>query len=294
MAKVVAVALNEIDPTQVMFSEKKVNSWDFVDKKTGKKTSGSKNFVEVFYGTPGNKFAFVVENVKSFSGIQTGNNIKKGFMSISLTKEQSAAVRKSVCDVLFQLAFKHREQLYKNHKKVPTPEVLRALYDGVVKDGAEKKDKSGNYDDTSTGDIGMKVNKGQPMVDLEQCEIVDMDGSPYSWSALDGKKLSEVVFEVQEVSFTDRVKVKLVYRCIVPNEKAAVKYVTKRRLEQKEPATGSSVSSASAAATAAATSGNTSKPDAPASKPDGTGVKTESETKPEDTSSSATKKSRTA
>ena len=303
-AEVTALSLSELIPGKFMFSEKKHRTWDFMDKKTGKNRTGGQTYVELYYEKPLQKLCFVIENVKSFSGIQTTDNFKRGFMSVSLTKAQSDAIRAAVDAPIFQLAFQCRGDLVKNGKKMVQSAEMKFMFNGVVQDGKEKKDKSGqplggNWDDSITGNIHMKKKDNQPVVDPNECEIVDLEGRPYAWSALDGKPIKELFCEVEKVTFDDKIRVHCVFRSIVPEAKAGVKYVSRRRLEQKPgehaaegdgehkvDASGSAADGAPAAAAAAAAGAAPSAPPSSAvAKPDdskGGASKTEHGKRPRD------------
>lgn len=235
MTEVISIPLNELDPSKFMFSEKKSNSWNFKDKKTGKQRTGSKTYVELYYDKPGQKLSFVLNDVKSFNGIQTTDNFKRGFMSVNLKKEKSEQVRAFVDTPVFNLAFQYRNDLIKGGNKINAPAEMRIIYDGVVVEGKDKPDGSGEkWDDQLTCTVPMKKKGQQPIVDDNLCTVEDLEGRPYAWSAIEGKNLKEVAVEVDKVVFADKIRIQGTYRLIVPEDKAAAKVTTKRRLEQKK------------------------------------------------------------
>ncbi len=253
--ELVAMSLTDLVPGEFMCSEKKYRSWDFV--KDGKKVVGGEDYVLVYYNNERQKLAFTLEEVKTTNGITVSNGFKKARMSVNLTPEQSAQIRKAVDEPIFQLIFQHREKLLKNGRKVSHPAEIKLLYKGVVRDGEEKTEKKtdgtkgkgkpikgpdGNsqyWPDSVSGNVPMKKHGNQHIVDPEQCQIIDLEGRPYAWTCLDHKTLREVVVEIEKVVFkSDNIVVHCTFKCIVPNEigAGAVKYTTKRRLEQEKKA----------------------------------------------------------
>lgn len=230
------IPFDQLEQTKFILGKKETNSWNFMDKATNKKRSGSQTYCEVFYEKPGQKLLFLIEDCKSFSGIQTGNNMKRGFMSLNLKKELSEKVRKAIDTPLFNLAFANRKELMKNGAKIKEPAEMRIIFDGVVVDGKEKTPGSNDYwDDCLTANVPLKRKNQQPVVDDNICTIEDLDGAPYAWTALDGKKLKEVAIEIEKMTFDDKkIRVHCLYRLIVPEEKSAPKVLTKRRLAQRD------------------------------------------------------------
>lgn len=241
---VVAQSLGDLQPVKFMFSKKETKKWDFFNKKTNKQTVGSNDWVEVYYEQGGQKLAFVLENVKTTTGVQSTDSFKRGFMSVTLTPEQSAQIRKAVDDPILLLAWQHREDLFRPARKMQQLIEMKHFFHGVVQDGKEKKDKDGNvqrgpdgkiqvWNDSVTGDIPMKKKSQQVVVDENLCQIVDLTDRPYAWTSLGGKVLREVVVEVDKVVFSDKIRVHCTFKSIVPNEvgTGGAKYTTKRRLE---------------------------------------------------------------
>lgn len=263
----IALPISELQPSKFMLSKKETKKWDFFNKQQNKQMIGSHDWVEVYYDTPGQKLAFVVENVKTMTGVQTGNNFKKGFMSVTLTPEQSAAIRAAVDAPIFQLVWQNREDLYKKGRKMTQPLEMKFAFKGVVQDGKEKKDKDGNFQkgpdgkvqvwqDSITGNIAMKKKNNQVVVDENVCQIVDLTDRPYAWTGLAGKKIREIVFEVDRVVFAESVVVHIDIKCVVPDEvgTGGTRYLTKRRLEVPAAAPAASTEQPSAAAPAGASS----------------------------------------
>lgn len=289
---VVAQALTDLQASKFMFSKKETKKWDFFNKKTNKQTVGSNDWVEVYYEVPGQKLAFVLENVKTTTGVQTTDSFKRGFMSVSLTPEMSAQIRKAVDEPIFQLAWQHREDLFKAGRKMQQPIEMKFAFHGVVQDGKEKKDKEGNiqrgadgkiqtWNDSVTGDIAMKKKQQQVVVDDNLCQIVDLTDRPYAWTSLGGKNLREVVVEVDKVVFSDKIRVHCSFKSIVPNEvgTGGAKYTTKRRLEAMQEG-GSEASTAAPAAPASASAGPATTTAPPAAASAAAAAATESNKKP--------------
>lgn len=260
---VVAQPLEELQPTKFMFSPKETKKWDFFNKKTNKQTVGSNDWVQVFYDNDGQKLAFVLENVKTTTGVQSTDSFKRGFMSVTLTPEQSAQIRKAVDDPILMIVWQNREELFRPARKMQQLVEMKCLFHGVVQDGKEKKDKEGNlqrgpdgkiqvWNDSVTGDIPMKKKNQQVVVDENLCQIVDLTNRPYAWTSLAGKVLREVVVEIDKVVFSDKIRVHCTFKSIVPNETGTggAKYTTKRRLEAAASEGQGSTASASAAAPA--------------------------------------------
>jgi len=232
--EVVAVPLDQLDKSKFMFSEKKTKSWNFTDKKTGKQRVGAQTYTEVYYEKPGQKLCFLLEDVRSFNGVQTTDSFKRGFMSVNLKSEKSQLVRQYVDTPIFQLSFQHRASLIKGGTKIQNPSEMRIIYEGIVKTGEEKKDGTGEcWDDQLTCNVPMKKKGQQAIVDDNMCTVEDLDGRLYAWSALDGKNLKEVAVEVDKVVFGDKIRINGVYRLIVPEEMARAKVTSRRRMEHK-------------------------------------------------------------
>ena len=165
------------------------------------------------------------------------------------------------------MAFQNRQALIKNGAKILAPEMMRIIYEGVCVDGKLKNEKNpeeGAWDDTITGNLAMKKKGQQSVLDDNLCQIEDLDGKPYAWTALDGKNLKEVVFEVDKIVFGDQIRVHLNYRLIVPEEKAVPKVTTKRRstaLVQQSDATTHDTKTTESTATAG---GVVTEPEKPA------------------------------
>lgn len=235
--EVIAIPIQELDPHKFMFSAKKERTWNFKDKKTGNNRSGKQIYAEVYYEKPGQKLCFMMEDLRSFSGIQTTDSFKRGFMSINLKGDRSGQLYNAVDKPIFSLCYENRHLFMPDiAHTIVSPEMLMLLYKGVVSKGKKKKDSDEFWDDSLTCNVPMKKKGQQVVVDDNLCQVEDMDGRPYAWSSLDGKTLKEVAVEVDKVTFDsgkNTVRVNCTYRLIVPDEKARPKVTTRRRLEQK-------------------------------------------------------------
>lgn len=271
--QVVALQLSELEAQHFMFSAKQTKKWDFFNKKTNKQTVGSNDFVFVYYGHEHQKLAFVIEDVKTSTGVQTTDSFKRGFMSVSLTPEQSKQVRDAVDKPLRELVWQHRADLVKNGRKMQQQMEMNFLYHGVVTDGKEKKDKEGNlqrgadgqpqcWNDSITADIPMKKKNQSPVVDENECQIVDPSDRPYAYTSLAGKTMKEVVVQVDKVVFSDKIRVHCSFKLIVPADDSSncVKYTTKRRLEAGHSTPVNPPPAASAGAPSGATAPAASAP----------------------------------
>ncbi len=243
--EVVALPLSDLIHTKFMLGPKKIKSWNFKDKVSGKQNTGSQVWSHVYYDQENTPLMFSIDEVKSYSGMQTGKDLKSGFMSVSLQKELSDQIRAKVDTPLFNLAFLHRKTHWgAKGAKVTDPMEMRISYYGVVSDGKEKSPGSeDHYDDSLTANIAMKRTKQQPVVNLDLCSVEDAEGNAFSINALEGKVLKEVVIHVEKIVFAlDKIRVHCNYRLIVVDEKAAPKVTTRRRLTQKaEPTADASV-----------------------------------------------------
>lgn len=239
MATVQVENMEDLNPEKMLFSEKKRRSWNFTDKSTGEQKQGGENYAFLYYNTPGQKLAFSIKDLRTFQGILTKEgNFKTGSMPCPLTTDKSAEIRKCVDQHILALCYKYKDKLWgAKAKKVLSLEAMMPSYHGVVTDGKEKKENpEETWPDSLFCDVPLKRGKGgqQVIVDDNLCQIEDLDEKPYSWTALDGKNLKEVVVEVQKVVFGEVIRVKCMYRLISVDDKVQPKYTTKRRLEQEE------------------------------------------------------------
>jgi hypothetical protein len=230
----VALLVKEIDSSKIMLSEKKVKTWNFKDA-SGKVISGSQTWGDVYYGEPGKQLMFTVENVRTTGGVMpSGNNMKKSFMSVKLSAEQSEEIKEKIDKKLFDLMFAERVIFMKNPSKIKEPANMSGMFQGVVKEGPLKSDGSGEcWPDELTADIPMKKVGKQPTVNSDICVIEDLSGSPYAYTALSSCDISEVVVQVDRIVVSDTIKVKCSYRVIVPKGSAPSRVMTKRKLDQR-------------------------------------------------------------
>jgi hypothetical protein len=227
-----AVELEEIESTKIHLSNKKSKTWQW--KEDGVLTSRSQTFAEVYYGDGTNKFNFTLENLRTINGIQTKEKHKSGWMSVNLKAEQSAEIRTKVDDPMFQAAFNSRKKMMKKGNKITHPSEMRMMFQGIVKDGAEKQDGSGQcWEDQVTCTIPLKRKAKQLVLDENECVVEDLDGRPYPWTGIDGKRIREAVIEIERMVFGAEITVRAVYRLIVVDEKARPRVITKRKREKR-------------------------------------------------------------
>jgi hypothetical protein len=234
-----AVNIDEVQTKKLTMSGvlKKVWNW----REDGAVKSRTQIYAEVYYAKPKNKFTFTLNDVRTINGIQTSQKFKSGFMSLNLSPEQSAHVRKQVDDCIFQLCFDNRVEMMKKGNKITHPSEMRMMFAGIVKDGDEKNDGSGErWQDQITCTVPTKRKGQQVVVDENVCVVEDLDGKPYSWTGLDQKTLKEVAIEIDRVVFGKEITVRGVYRLVVPDCKTVPRVMTKRKLQQRQESEASS------------------------------------------------------
>lgn len=237
MAEIIAVPINELEPEKFFFSEKKTKTWNFKDQQ-GKQQSGSQTYVELYYEKPGQKLCFLLENVRTYNGIQTTSNVKRGFMSVNLKDDHVKLLRQYVEQPVFQLSYANREVLLPGGKKIKHPAEMKIIFEGIIKEGKEKKDNPDEkWDDQLTCNVPMRKKGQQPVVDDNLCTVEDLDGRDYAWTAIESKTLKEVAVEVEKVVFKKgAIRIHGTYRMIVPEDQAKPKVTSKRRLQQRKRA----------------------------------------------------------
>lgn len=231
-----AINLEDIDKNLVRIDDvKKVKKWNWV--KDGKVISGSREFANVYYGNSDQKMVIVLQDVKSYKGIQQSVKYNSAFISFKLTPEQSALLKEKLDQVIMKLIFDKRQAfLGSKGSKMNHVSEMSLIFQGVVKEGEPKQDDpSVCWPDQLTCTVPTK-RKGQDIeVDLKQCQIEDLDCRPYSWMDVDGSTgIKEVAFQIDEIKFGKEVNVKTSARLIVPDIMSTPKIVTKRKLEQRQ------------------------------------------------------------
>jgi hypothetical protein len=229
--KVVQVpSVQDLNGSLVALTPKKTLEYNFGD------AMNRISFTEAFYNDPSGtrKLAFALTDVKSYKGIQLSKQSKKpsGYIMLSLTPEQSALIREKVDEVIFENIFTHRVTLIKDGRNIQDKLEIRRMYKGLVKPGDEKPDAPGTYwQDSVILGVPMKKDGPQVVVDSTLCEVTDMCGTDYGWSAMGGKMLDEVCVEIDRIRLDDTAfKLKATCRYIVVKDKAEPKFTSKRRL----------------------------------------------------------------
>ena len=151
-------------------------------------------------------------------------------MSVNLNDIVSAKVRQAVDDRMFHLCFEHRNELMKMGKKITKPSEMKIMFSGLVKDGDEKPDGTGSYNDQITCTVPTIKKAQQVVVDTQQCAIEDLEGVPYATAGVERKNLKEVAIEIEKIVFDKEISVRGRFRLIVADTKAVPRVTTKRKL----------------------------------------------------------------
>jgi hypothetical protein len=229
----VAPLLTELDPKLFSISEKKKKSWNFKNKE-GKQQTGSKDFVELYYGKPPNRLSFIINDVKSFNGIQTSSsNMKKAFMSLPVKEDLHKDIVKHLDTPVCNLLFQHKQKLLKQASKIHDMGGMSVIYEGIITPGKPKAEGSEEkWGDQLTGNVYMKKKNQQWTVDDNQCTVEDLNGKTYSWTNLDNKLLKEACLEVESIVLGDKIKINFVYKSLVPEGEDRPKTVSRRKMDQ--------------------------------------------------------------
>lgn len=235
MQVVESPSCDDIKQTEILISSRKTKVWKWQEE--GESKSRTQVYVDVYYGKPENPFVFTVEDVSTYQGIKVSGKSQTAYMSINLPSDISNKIKTVVDNAMFNKCYAKRADLFAKGNKITQQSEMKIMYQGLIRDGDEKKDKDGNvtggnWPDQLTCTVPTKKKANQVIIDEQQCTIEDLDGKPYSWMALDGKKLKEVVIQVDRIVFDKDICVRGKYRLIVVNDKTAPRFMTKRRLEQ--------------------------------------------------------------
>lgn len=224
-----AVHVDDISQADLILSDKKIKTWRWLED--GASKSRNQTYAEVYYKKKGTKLIFTFGDVRTIRGIQTSVKFKSGFMSVKLPLGKTEQLRR-LDDLMFKLAFEHRVAMMKKGGKIDHPSQMRLLFQGLVKDGDEKDD-GGKWDDQITCTVPTKRKGQQVIIDDNECVVEDLDGKPYSWTALDGKTIKELAIEVDRMVFDNKgITVRGLFRLIVPDDRTRARVTTKRKLEQ--------------------------------------------------------------
>lgn len=224
-----AVHIDDIETTDIRLSEKKIRSWTWMEEGQPKKRE--QVYAEVYYGKTGkNPFILNLSDIRTINGVQITARYKSGFMSVNLNDILSAKVREVVDDQIFRLCFEHRNEFMKMGKKITKPSEMKIMFSGLVKDGDEKPDGTGSYNDQITCTVPTTKKGQQVVVDTQQCAIEDLEGSPYATAGVERKTLKEVAIEIEKIVFDKEISVRGRFRLIVADTKVAPRVMTKRKL----------------------------------------------------------------
>jgi hypothetical protein len=226
-----AVHVSDIHPSNILLSKKQTKVWKWMED--GQQKKREQVFVDVFYGSPGNKLLLNFNDVRTINGVQITSKFNSGFMSVNLKEELSTQIREAVDNEIFRLCFDRRAELLKQGKKISNPSEMKIMFTGLVKDGDERPD-GGAYDDQITCTVPTKKHGQQVVVDAIECPIEDLDGKAFQSVALERKSIKDLVIEIDKVVFGKEITVRGRYRYIVADTKAVPRVMTKRKLAMLE------------------------------------------------------------
>lgn len=231
----VAPLVEDMDPLKYSLSKKKTRVFNWVDD-NGESMTRRRPYTEAWYEKKDNKACFVLNNVKTYKGIQISKKFKKptGFMVLSLSDEQANLVKEKVDKVLFNLIFVNRKELLKDGKDIEDPREIIRMYKGVVKKGEEKQNEPGKFwQDSVIAGVTLRQEGPNTVPDENVCPIEDLEGKPYAWTGLQGKTLEEVGVEIERIDLEPtEFKVKLNICFITSKEKSRAKVTSRRRMQQ--------------------------------------------------------------
>lgn len=229
MQSVEAIHIDDLNISDIRLSEKKTKVWNWMEDGQPKKRE--QVYTEVYYGAGNsNRLILNLSDIRTINGVQITTRYNSGFMSINLSDVLSKQIREALDDQLFRLCFERRTELLKQGKKITKPSEMRIMFSGIVKDGDEKPDGTGSYNDQITCTIPT-IKKGQQVaVDTQQCVIEDLDGTPFPSSDVERKSLKEVAIEIEKIVFDKEISVRGRFRLIVPDTKTVPVVMTKRKL----------------------------------------------------------------
>jgi hypothetical protein len=158
-------------------------------------------------------------------------------MSVNLKDELSTKIRE-VDNEIFRLCFDRRSDLFKLGSKISTPSEMKIMFAGLVKDGDDRSDGGGKYDDQITCTVPTKKQGQQVIVNERECPIEDLEGKPLPSIALERKSVKEIVTEVDKIIFAKDISVRGRYRLLVADTKVVPRVMTKRKLDQVDEESG--------------------------------------------------------
>ena len=230
MTSVTAIHIDDLNGSDIRLSEKKTKTWNWMEEGQPKKRE--QVYTEVCYGGVSDPRPLILNlsDVRTINGVKITARYKSGFMSINLTDVLSKKIRDVLDDRLFHLCFERRADLLKQGKKITKPSEMKIMFSGLVKDGDEKPDGTGSYNDQITCTVPT-IKKGQQVVvNTQECVIEDLDGNPYASDGVERKSLKEVAIEIEKIVFDKEISVRGRFRLIVPDTKVVPIVMTKRKL----------------------------------------------------------------
>lgn len=237
---IISPLLSELNSDDLTLSEKMEKKWDFT-KNDGTNIKGGYQFFHVYENKDSKaKASFVLEDVKSMSGIKVFDQ-KRGRLSINLTPELSALLRSKIDEPLKKKLFQIRQSFMSSKAASKSYELFADRYNGVVTDGKPKTDNEGNeigdnWPDQITFDVFLK--SGQ--LDTNLHTIQDSSGQPYVWTQIERQPMQEVICTIDTVKIKkeggkfDGVKVSVTFKNICLDAVSPPTYMSRRRIEQKQ------------------------------------------------------------
>jgi hypothetical protein len=226
--------IEDLDPSKFIMSEKLVNNWTWKSKDDGSMQKRTQVYANMDYEKKGQKLQFAISDLRTFNGIQI-SKFKKGFMSVNLSDEQSDEIKSRVDKVIFEKCYENRKSLLKKGGQINHPAEMKMMYEGVVTKGDPKGDGSEDcYQDQITCTVPTKKKGHNVLIDSNLCPVEDLDLEVFDWKSVDGKRLKEVVVEIEKITFDQVIKVRARYRLITIDGKTAPRAMTKRKIQQQE------------------------------------------------------------
>ena len=212
-------ALKDLKAQEFVFGPKMTKDWCYVDRTTNKQHTGSQSFMHVYMPSiiTEKKLQFVLENVKSFTGLHIDENINRGFMVLSLQNEQARQIRQYIDEPIFNFIFEHRANLIRGGFRIRSPCEMRIIYHAIG-------DKERYISEKERYITGHTVAYDDYILigyfDLDHfVPIQDLDGHAYDGSKIAGKNLARVVLEIEKISLDQEIFIHLSYSHITVDDK---------------------------------------------------------------------------
>jgi hypothetical protein len=223
--------IEDIEVSQIMISEKKVNKWSWTDK-NGVKLNKTQNFAEVYYKKIGNKCSFSIEDIKT-RGIIVSHAYNRAFMGLKLSENLSDLIKDKIDGTLSSLLFSNRKELLGNAEDITELNMLKPIYKGIVQRGNLRDDGITRWDDELVATIPTKLTQGVITLDTNLCDVEDSTGSTFNWkSVINGCTIMECIIEIDKIILKDKITVKSNYRLVVPDHNVVQKVTTRKRINR--------------------------------------------------------------